>query len=101
MRVAITNPALHALCNYRSVPVATPFGQGHQYVLFCSHREQGNECHWKKNDTTKNNPALMMSDFSGPYRNAITQTPIALPQCLTPCLHPAVSSLKACKTPAR
>ena len=101
MTVATTNTALHALCNYRSVSVATPFGQEHQYALFCSHREQDNECHWKKSNRTKNTPAPIMRNFSSSYRKAIPQIPIALPQCLPPCLHPAVSSLKACQTPAQ
>jgi hypothetical protein len=41
------------------------------------------------------------SDFAIPYRKLITLIPIALRHALTAWLPPAVSSFKACKTPAR
>jgi len=66
LTVATTNTALQALCNYRSAPVAAPFGQKPQYAHFCSNHQQENECHWKKSDTTKNNPALIMRNSCGP-----------------------------------
>jgi len=52
-------------------------------------------------DTTWDIGVTLMSHFAEPYREITTQNPIALLPSLTASLHPAVSSLEACQTPAR
>ena len=101
MTVATTNPPLQALCNYRPAPVVTPLGRWHQYAPFYPHREQENECHWHETDTTMNIGISVMSYFAGSYRQFTTQIPIARLTSMTAWLRPAVSSIEACKTPAR
>ena len=52
-------------------------------------------------DTHKVIGILMTSSFADLYRKLQTQIPIARHAEVTASQHPAVSSLEACKTPAR
>ena len=78
MNVATTNPSLHVLCNYRPAPVVTPFGRWHQYVLFCTHREQEYRCHWAASDTTRDMGISVTSCVASLYQKGTTQIPIVL-----------------------
>ena len=100
MTLATTHFPLQALCNYRTVPVVTPFGRWHHYVLFYPHREQGNECHWKATSPTRERGIPVMSYFATPYQKVTTLIPIALSPSMTAWQRPAVSSTEACQTPA-
>ena len=101
MSIAIANLPSPASCNYRSIPAAVPLGRWRQTVHFYPLR---GALHWR-HEGAANPPKvigiLMTSSFADLYRNVQTQIPIALSSILTPFLHPAVSSLEACKTPAR
>jgi hypothetical protein len=101
MTVATTNPPLHALCNYRPVPVVTPFSRWHQYALFYPHREQGNECYWNATNPTREIDIPVTTHFATPYQKITTLILIALLPSMTAWHRPAVSSIEACQTPAR
>jgi len=68
---------------YPSDPVRAPFCRGHQYALFCPHREQENRCHWDATDPARDKDNPVTSDFAEPYRKVTTQIPIALLPTLT------------------
>jgi hypothetical protein len=101
MSIAIVNLPLPVSCNYRSTPVAVPLGRWHQTVHFYPLRGARDWRHGYAIDPPKVIGILMTSSFADLYRKVQTQIPIALSSILTTLLHPAVSSLEACKTPAR
>jgi len=100
MTRATTHFPLQALYNYRPVPVLTPFGRWHHYVLFYPRREQGNECHWNATSSTRESGIPVTSYFVTPYQKVTTLIPIALSPSMTAWQRPAVSSTEACQTPA-
>ena len=101
MNIAIANPPSPVSCNYRSIPVAVPLGRWRQTVHFYPLRGARDWRHAVAADPPKVIGILMTSSFADLYRKVQTQIPIALSPILTTLLHPAVSSLEACKTPAR
>jgi hypothetical protein len=101
MSIAIANLPLPVSCNDRSRPVAVPLGQRPQTVHFYPLRGVRDGYHEVAADPPKVIAILMTSSFADLYQKVQTQIPIALSSILTTLLHPAVSSLEACKTPAR
>ena len=101
MSLAIANLPLKGACNDRSIPAALALGRWHLYVHFYSLRGGRNWRHAVATDPAKVIGSLMASRLADLYRKVQTQIPIALSPTLTPLLHPAVSSIEACKTPAR
>jgi len=101
MSIAIANLPLPVSCNDRSIPVAVPLGRWRQTVHFYPLRGARDWRHEVAADPPKVIGILMTSSFADLYRKVQTQIPIALSPILTTLLHPAVSSLEACKTPAR
>jgi hypothetical protein len=85
----------------RSNTVRVPYCRQHGFAIFCPHREQENGCHWDATDPMMNMNSSVTSDFYTPHRKVKTLIPIALLPSMTAELHPAVSSLEACQTPAR
>jgi hypothetical protein len=80
MKFAFTS---YLLCPDQSDPVRAPFCRGHQYALFCPHREQENRCHWDAADPTRDKGNPVTSDFAELYRKVTTQISIALLPTLT------------------
>ena len=101
MSIAIANPPSPASCNYRSIPVAVPLGRWRQTVHFYPLRGARDWRHEVAADPPKLIGILMTSSFADLYRKIQTQIPIARHAEVTESQHPAVSSLEACKTPAR
>ena len=101
MSIAIANLPLPVSCNDRSIPVAVRLGQQSQTVHFYPLRGARDWRHEVAADPPKVIGILMTSSFADLYRKVQTQIPIALSPTLTTLLHPAVSSIEACKTPAR
>jgi len=101
MSIAIANLPLPVSCNYRSIPVAVPLGRWRQTVHFYRLRGARDWRHEVAADPPKVIGITMTSSFADLYRKVQTQIPIALSSILTTLLHHAVSSLEACKTPAR
>ena len=101
MSIAIANPHSPVSCNDRSIPVAVPLGRWRQYVHFYPLRGARDWRHEVAADPPKVIGILMTSSFADLYRKVQTQIPIALHAEVTASQHPAVSSLEACKTPAR
>ena len=97
MTIAVTNTPLHAICNYRPAPVATPFGRWRHIALVCSHRERENRCYWDAINTTRDIGIPVTRYFATPYRKVTTLIPITLLPSMTAWLPPAVSSLEACQ----
>ena len=87
--------------DYRSNTVRMPYCRRHGFALLCTYREQENRCYWKTTDPAMSMGFSVMSHFAAPNQKVKTQIPIARLPSLTACQHPAVSSLEACKTPAR
>jgi hypothetical protein len=98
MSVATTG---YLSCLYRSDPVRAAFCRWHRNTRFCAHRAQENKCHWHATDSARNVAIPVTRDLAKPYRKVTHQIPIARLLILTAWLRPAVSSLEACKTPAR
>ena len=87
--------------SYRSNTVRVPYCWWHGFVLFCPHRKRENKCHCEATDLARNIEIPVVCDFAVLYRKVKTLIPIALLPSMTAELHPAVSSLEACQTPAR
>ena len=101
MNIAIANPHTSVSCNDRSTPVAVPLGRWRQTVHFYPLRGARDLRHAVATDPLKVIGILMTSSFADLYRKVQTQIPIARHAEVTASQHPAVSSLEACKTPAR
>jgi hypothetical protein len=93
--------ASYLFYSYRSNTVRVPYCQWHGFAIFCHHCRRENGCHWDATDTMMNMNNSVTSDFYTPHRKVKTLIPIALLLAMTAELHPAVSSLEACQTPAR
>jgi len=91
----------HLYYSYRSSTVRAPFCRGYGFVIFCHDCKQENRCHWDATNPTMNMNNSVTGDFATPHRKVKTLIPIALLPSMTAELHPAVSSLEACQTPAR
>jgi len=101
MNIAIANPHSPVSRNDRSTPVAVPLGRWRQIVHFYPFRGARDWRHAVATDPPKVIGILMTSSFADLYRKVQTQIPIARHAEVTASQHPAVSSLEACKTPAR
>ena len=99
--MSIANLPLPVSGNDRSIPVAVPLGQWRQTMLSYPLRGARDWRHAVATDPPKVIGILMTSSFADPYRKVSIQIPIVLLPTETTLLHPAVSSLEACKTPAR
>ena len=93
--------ASYLFYSYRSKTVRVPYCRRHGFAIFCHHHEGENRCQGNATDPTMNRNNSMTSDFATPYRKVKTLIPIAQLSSMTTELHPAVSSLEACQTPAR
>ena len=87
--------------DYWSDPVKVPFCRWRGFALFCAYRKREIRCYWNTINPTMTVDNSVTSDFASPHRKVKTQIPIARRPSMTAELHPAVSSLEACQTPAR
>ena len=86
---------------YRSDPVRASLCRWHQITLFSPRRERENSGYCNTTNPTMNLHDSLTSVFAIPYRKVKTPIPIAQRPTKTAWHPPAVSSFKACKTPAR
>jgi hypothetical protein len=98
MRSALTS---YLPCPDRSYPVTAPYCQWHEYASRYTRHERQKRCQRQKTTITRLPGVVMTGNMIHPPRKLVTLIPIALRHALTAWLPTAVSSLEACKTPAR